>query len=461
MQAKQKAALYIRVSTEEQAEEGQSAPAQAETLRQYCSAYGIEVYDLYQDLGFSGKRLSDRQGLARLLEDCRLGRFDLVLVWKISRLSRNLKDLLYLIDCFEANDVHFTSCSERFDTSTPVGRMTLQLLGSVAEFERNTIVENVKLGLTEFARKGGKSTTVLGYDNIDKSLVINEAEAGIVKLIFKLYTEGEMSCGAIADHLNSLCCKTKRGYAFRGSSIAYILHNPVYIGINRHRMKKDDSYSIQGQQPAIIDTMLWNKAQAVSASKQKKNYNMHKSGPAEYQVSCAKCHRRLKIFYCEAKGKKYVYYRCSCCSNYVNAVKLQESVNSAIAEALGDMTRRCSIYALLDSKKYLGVKTGCDEAFKLDAEIKKLKKSKERYLSLFEGYKLNDTQAFVERINEIEKRLKVLEQRKSEISSSAATSYKTDSELTVLDKDDARMLSAILVKSIEAYRDNITVVLYL
>ncbi|HEX3029417.1 MAG TPA: recombinase family protein, partial [Clostridia bacterium] len=109
MQKKIIAAIYIRVSTEEQAEEGQSVAAQEETLRQYCNAYGIEIYDIYTDLGLSGKRLKGRASLSRLMEDCIRKCFNLVLVWKISRLSRNLKDLLYLIELFERNNVHFTS----------------------------------------------------------------------------------------------------------------------------------------------------------------------------------------------------------------------------------------------------------------------------------------------------------------------------------------------------------------
>jgi len=452
MQKNQRAALYIRVSTEEQAEEGQSAPAQVETLKQYCSAYGIEIYDIYQDLGFSGKRLSDRLELARLLEDCRMGCFELVLVWKISRLSRNLKDLLYLIDCFEANNIHFTSCSERFDTSTPVGRMTLQLLGSIAEFERNTIVENVKLGLAEFARKGGKSTTVLGYDNIDKKLVINEAEGRIIKLIFNLYTQEEMSCSAIARHLNSLGCRTKRGLAFRGSSIAYILHNPVYIGINRHLINKDDTYSVQGQHPPIVDTGLWHKAQEVSSSRLRKGSSITKPYLGYLQVYCTKCRRKMNIFHAEAKGKKYVYYRCSCCSNYVNVNKLQEAVSKAVAEALEDKVRRSSIYTHLEMKQSSGVRVRSDETLKLDAEIKRLKNSKERYLNLFEGYKLSDTQAFIERVNEIERRLKALEEKRLKLSSPAISEDRNNM--------DHAMLSNVLVKCIEAYKDEITVVLY-
>lgn len=238
-QNRNKVAIYIRVSTEEQAIEGQSAQAQEGILKQYCSAYNMEIYDVYTDLGISGKSLKDREGLKRLIEDCSKKKFDLVLVWKISRLSRNLKDLLYVIDILESNNVYFASCSEKFDTATPVGRMTLQLLGSIAEFERNTIIENVRLGLAEFARKGGKASSVLGYDNIEKKLSINKKEADIVRLVFSLYIDNGLNYSAIASHLNNIGCKTKRGSKYRSSSISYIINNPVYIGINRHKIKTE------------------------------------------------------------------------------------------------------------------------------------------------------------------------------------------------------------------------------
>jgi len=470
MQQRPKAALYIRVSTEEQAEEGQSAPAQAEALKQYCSAYGIEVFELYQDLGYSGKRLADRPGLARLLEDCGRRCFNLVLVWKISRLSRNLKDLLYLIDVFETCSVHFTSCSERFDTSTPVGRMTLQLLGSIAEFERNTIVENVKLGLAEFARKGGKSTTVLGYDNIDKRLVVNEAEAKLVRLIFSLYAEAGLSCSAIAEYLNNLGCRTKRGNAFRGGSIAYILHNPVYIGVNRHRINRENSYSIQGQHAAIIDTELWNRAQEAVPPQETKKPAGQKSAAPGFRVSCTKCRRPMKVFYTEARGKKYVYYRCGGCSNYVNVRKLEEAVCKAVAQAIRDKALQGGIYELLEGKAP-DCRSGMAEASSIDAEIKRLRKSRDRYLSLFEGYTLTDTQAFINRISEIESRLKALEARKLELGRAALSSCRVTIPADYFERlmedisnyraEAAAKLAAALVKSIEAYKDDISVVLYL
>ncbi len=469
MQEKLTAALYVRVSTEEQAEEGQSAPAQVETLKQYCSAYGIEVYDVYMDLGFSGKRLKDRMGLERLIKDCKNGSFNLVLVWKISRLSRSLKDLLYLIDIFEASSVHFTSCSERFDTSTPVGRMTLQLLGSIAEFERNTIIENVKLGLGEFARKGGKASTVLGYDNVDKKLVINENEVGIVRMIFSLYTGAGMSYSAVAEHLNSMGFRTKRGYRFRGSSIAYILHNPVYIGINRHRSNTGDSYGIKGQHPSIIDTEIWNAAQNSRPQKPKSTPGRTVTGTAALRVICSKCLKPMRIFYASSHGKKYVYYRCTVCSNYVNSEKLKASVEKTILRVISDKTLQGSIYRLLkDSSPGGGNKAA--ELTAIDSEIGRLKKSKARYFKLFEGYKLSDTDTFVERIAAIEECLKLLEIKRQEICSSFEAADDVPHIEDYFDKLKDRLsvpdaavmqLTAALVKEIEVYKDDIDVVLYL
>ncbi len=415
MQKKVKAALYIRVSTEEQAQEGQSAPAQVETLKNYCSTYGIEVYDVYMDLGFSGKSLDVRRELARLLEDCRRGRFNLVLVWKISRLSRSLKDLLHLIDVFESNNVHFASCSEKFDTSTPVGRMTLQLLGSIAEFERNTIVENVKLGLDEFSRKGGKASSVLGYDNVDKRLVVNEEEARIVKLIFSLFVKNSLNYSSIARHLNDLGCRTKRGCSFSSSSISYIIHNPVYIGINRHGMNTENEYSVIGSHPPIIDNELWNKAQHVIRNPEKrKRRNKNEPEPLLSKTVCMKCHKAMAVFYAYSKGKKYKYFRCRSCSNYVNTEMLLKEAANTVIVALGDFKWRERASSILN--KDVKIEETCsDELHSLESEIRRLKRSKSRYLRLFESYKISDTNAFTDRIAEIESTIRILENKKLDL----------------------------------------------
>lgn len=470
MQKRLKAALYIRVSTEEQASEGQSADAQAEALKQYCSAYGIDIYDIYTDLGVSGKSLKDRHGLQRLLEACRKRLFDMVLVWKISRLSRNLRDLLYIIDIFERHNVFFTSCSEKFDTSTPVGRMTLQLLGSIAEFERNTIVENVKLGLKEFARKGGKASSVLGYDNIDKKLVVNEDEAKIIRLIFSLYTESGLGFSEIADYLNGMGYRTKRGSRFRGSGISYILRNPVYIGINRHNLNTESEYCIKGSHEAIIDEELWNKAQSIIPARKRKTTGSFGLNALLFKVKCMKCNSPMKVFYTCSKGKKYHYLRCRSCSNYVNEERLLKAVSKELTSLMKDKELQKVVYRHI--KKNSGVNMNrFMEIETLDEEIKRLKKSKARYLALFENYKISDTKAFIDRIEEIQSRTELLERKKLDILKEAPAADATQSHEEFFDRlisgaaaiepDAIRQLSRCLIKEITAYRTDIKIVLYL
>ncbi len=467
---KQKAALYIRVSTEEQAQDGQSASAQAETLKQYCSAFDIKVSDVYMDLGISGKSLKDRQELKRLLQDCERKQFNLVLVWKISRLSRNLKDLLYLIEIFERNNVHFASCSEKFDTSTPVGRMTLQLLGSIAEFERNTIIENVKLGLKEFARNGGKATSVLGYDNVNKKLVINESEASIVRLIFCLYTDNDMNFSTIAKYLNSLGYKTKRGSEFRSSSISYIIHNPVYVGINRHRINTDSEYSVAGEHAAIIDAAEWDKAECKTPRLKTRKVSSAHNDSLPFPVTCTQCGSPLRIFYAYSKGKKYKYLRCNSCCNYVNAAKLEKLISEEILKLMNDRSKHEAVYSLI-LKASPAYEPQNVEMNSIEYEINRLQKSKARYLNLFESFKLSDTKAFIDRIEEIEAQVKALENKRFELIKAAQASIKSfdyaeyleelRDKLAVMEPVVLKYLSACLIKYIEAYRGEVKIVLYL
>ncbi|MDG4657581.1 recombinase family protein [Ectobacillus antri] len=157
-------------------------------------------------------------------------KFQAVLVRKISRLSRNMLDTLVLLDKFEEYDVKFISYSENFDTGSPIGRLVVQLMASIAEMERNTLSENVKLGMTQRAKEGSwNGGVVFGYDSIEKELVVNSKESEIVQLIFTLYVEGN-GLKAIANHLNKAGYRTKHGKHFSINGIATILDNPIYQG---------------------------------------------------------------------------------------------------------------------------------------------------------------------------------------------------------------------------------------
>ena len=247
-------ALYCRVSTEEQANEGYSISAQLQVLRQYTQLYGWEIAEEYIDEGKSGKNVKGRPAMRKLVEDVEKDKFQAVLVWKISRLSRNMLDTLKLLDKFEKYGVKFISYSENFDTSTPIGRLVLQLMASIAEMERNTLAENVKLGMKQRALEGlWNGGVVFGYDHTDKKmLVINHKEAEIVRLIFNLYANGK-GLKAIANHLNKAGYRTKRNRYFSINGVAQILDNPVYIGkIRWLQFENWDTQRRRGRNPNPI-----------------------------------------------------------------------------------------------------------------------------------------------------------------------------------------------------------------
>jgi site-specific DNA recombinase len=160
-----KVAIYVRVSTEEQAEHGYSIEAQLETLRNYCELYGKEIYEEYVDAGVSGKSIEGRNALQRLLKDAERNLFQEVLVWRLNRLARNSLDLLTTIEQLKGWNITFRSFTENFETETPTGKLTLQMMSAIGEFERNTIVENVKMGMKQREKTGKHNGKLLSVIN--------------------------------------------------------------------------------------------------------------------------------------------------------------------------------------------------------------------------------------------------------------------------------------------------------
>ena len=146
-------AIYIRVSTEDQAKEGYSLEVQREYLESFAKREGLEIFKIYQDDGISGYS-TERPALKDLLKDAKGRKFDLVLVYKIDRFSRNLKDLLNLVDELSSSSIGFKSATEPFDTTTSAGKLMFQQLGSFAEFERNRIAERVFPGMVKGVQRG-------------------------------------------------------------------------------------------------------------------------------------------------------------------------------------------------------------------------------------------------------------------------------------------------------------------
>lgn len=218
------ARLYIRVSTQEQAIEGYSIAAQKERLTSYCKAKDYIVGDTYVDAGFSGSNM-DRPGLQKLLSDLTSKDTDVVLVYKLDRLSRSQKDTLHLIeDVFITNNVSFVSMRESFDTSTAFGRAIVGMLSVFAQLERENIAERCMLGREERAKEGlwCGGINPFGYDyNSEKNKLYPNGRSELVKKAYKLYLEGH-GAPTIAKKLG------KNGVS--RSKVRAWLTAPVYAG---------------------------------------------------------------------------------------------------------------------------------------------------------------------------------------------------------------------------------------
>ena len=184
-----KIAAYIRVSTEEQASEGNSLTEQHERLEAYCKAMGWSEPTFYEDDGYSGKDLR-RPQLTQLLEDIK--EYDILLTTKLDRLSRNLFDILNVIKHLEEHDCNYASATEGFDTSTPAGRLVLHMLGMVAEFERERISERVRDNMMSIARNTDRviSRPCYGYDIKNGVMEVNVEESLIIKKMAQWTLDG-------------------------------------------------------------------------------------------------------------------------------------------------------------------------------------------------------------------------------------------------------------------------------
>jgi len=208
--------IYLRVSTEEQAQEGFSIRGQEQKLKEYANIKDWSIYKIYADEGISGKNITERPAMNELVADIKAGRVKNVLVFKIDRLTRSTADLLYLVELFNEHDCAFNSLMESIDTQTPSGRMFLKIIGIFAEFERENIVERVKLGIERKVSEGYALSTnhiSYGYNRPrgQKIQTINKFEAEIVQEIFEMYVNQGLSLYAIAKILNLRGTTTKRG----------------------------------------------------------------------------------------------------------------------------------------------------------------------------------------------------------------------------------------------------------
>lgn len=240
--------IYVRVSTIEQAMHGYSIRAQIERLTTYCKAMGWQIHNVYTDEGISAKNMTDRPQMQNMLDDIQKGIINNVLVLKVDRLTRNMRDLIDFVELINLKECQFTSMMEMIDTSTATGRMFLKVIGIFAEFERENTSERVVVANTRKVQEGYclyTWGTCFGYDrNIgERDIYINESEAITLKEIENMFLTKGYSYNKIAYKLNLRGVKTKQGNYWCSKSIKYVLSNPVYHGKTRHHTEDSSKYT--------------------------------------------------------------------------------------------------------------------------------------------------------------------------------------------------------------------------
>lgn len=309
-----KVALYVRVSTTSQMEEGYSIDEQKAKLESYCDIKDWHIYKVYTDGGFSGST-TERPALEQLIKDAQSKLFDTVLVYKLDRLSRSQKDTLYLIeDIFLKNNIEFVSLLENFDTSTPFGRAVIGLLSVFAQLEREQIKERMQLGKLGRAKAGksmmwAKTSYGYNYDKETGSMTVNEYEALAVKEIFTSYLAG-MSITKLRDKINEEYPK-QPAWSYR--TIRGILANPVYCGLNQYK-----GQTFQGTHKAIISLDDFEQTQRELAKRQQTAKELSNPRPfqAKYMLSglaqCGYCHAPLKVILGAVRkdGSRFKRYEC-------------------------------------------------------------------------------------------------------------------------------------------------------
>jgi site-specific DNA recombinase len=369
-QTKKRCAIYTRKSTEEGLDQAfNSLDAQAESCSAYILSQAGEGWtptgQIYSDGGISGGHM-ERPGLQALIGDIEAGQIDIVVVYKVDRLTRSLADFAKLVDVFDRHEVSFVSITQAFNTTTSMGRLTLNVLLSFAQFEREVTAERIRDKIAASKKRGQwmGGLPPLGYDNINKQLVVNEAEADTVRHIMTRYVELG-SVRKLKDELDQDGYVTKPrvtrkksqigGKPFSRGHLYKLLSNPVYIGKIRH---KDEVY--KGQHIAIVNKDLWKAVQAnleTNAPKRRRSINIASNSLLTGLLYDQNDQRLSPIHSKKPNGRRYRYYiSASLAKGEIDngtafrlpAKQIEKLVVNRITDLLSDTARIINVAGLKD-----------------------------------------------------------------------------------------------------------------
>lgn len=427
-------AIYTRKSTDEGLDQDfNSLDAQRESAEAYVLSQRHEGWtclrDRYDDGGFTGGN-TQRPSLERLLADIEAGRIDCVVVYKVDRLSRSLLDFARIMELFDRHEVSFVSVTQQFSTTSSMGRLTLNILLSFAQFEREIISERTKDKMSAARRKGKwvGGQLVLGYDVAPQGgrLAVNPEEAAQVRAIYKLYLEHQAAIPVVQE-LDRRGWTTKRwitkkgrdfgGKPFTKNALYRLLTNVLYVGEVRY-----EGTLYEGEHDAIVDVDLWQRVQdtlrrnGLTGGREVRNkYGALLRG----LLYCTPCESGMAHAYTRKGGKRYRYYVCrnaqqrgwsSCPSRSLNA----HDIESAVVEHIRGIGRNDAIVqATLEAVRERNDRRTADlevERLGLERELKQLYASVEK-LVRSAGQAASNGRTTTDQLADLQDRIRTSEQR--------------------------------------------------
>ena len=431
------AAVYIRVSTEDQAREGFSLGEQKEKLLQLCAFKGYEVFKVYEDAGISAKDMEHRPAFQEMLQDMRAGKINYIVVYKLDRVTRSVRDLEELISQLEKYNCYLVCDRDDVNTSTANGRFFVRMLTILSQLEIEIVSERTKFGLNGAIKSGHiPGQRPFGYKSADdKTMIIDNATRPYVEKIFDMYLEGK-SFQQIANYFkeNDIYPKKK----WRDTTIQKIIDNKIYMGDYEQykRIGKQENLEpivYMNVVEPIISRAKWEECQRQKERNQR-TYTRDRIYTFFQRLKCPDCGRIMK---CKGSGgtkRKYMYYTCEHCHINFNESHVEKLLKNFIYDLLEyDMAVKKFFLPILEDKN-----SKIDTNF-IDKEIRSLEKQRERIKQAYiKG--IVEMDDFKEDYKLIEDKLAKLEGKKLELINLETFNYSPHELLAERDLEREKMI---------------------